>query len=260
MVNYYWPPKAGDKRGSSAREGPVTKRYRPSAASRALIRPMPMRSSARARSNLRTGGFIGIENKFYDTGINSTTVPQTTAGAEMDPAANVSCLNAIAQGDGESNRDGRQCKLTSIQVKGYVARGTSSDGADVAISPLVRVLIVWDKQTNGVQLNSEDVLQDAAFDDVNSLRNAQYMRRFQVLYDQTFELGPLTAGTDGANTISQAGPTKRFDFYKKINIPVNFTGTTADIANITDNSIHVMAIASGGSCTIGYQARVRFVG
>lgn len=211
--------------------------------------------------NDRTAGFIGIEKKFFDQYKAPTAIVASTAGAEQDIAANASCINAIAQGDGESNRDGRKCIIKSIQIKGQLNSTVQSDQADVIEPPMVRVMVYIDYQTNGAQCNSEDVLNDAAGLDMCSLRNLQYSRRFHTLYDRVFTMAPATAGTDGANTMSVNFRPIFFQVFKKMNLEVNFTGTTSDIANITDNSIHVLAIASGaGLATIGYQSRVRFVG
>lgn len=216
---------------------------------------------SRRTANMRTAGFLGIETKFHDCYKAPAAVVATTASAEQDPAANASCLNAIAQGDGESNRDGRKCLLKSLQIKGQINSTVQSDQADIVEPPMCRVVVVIDHQTNGAQLNSEDVLKDAAGLDMCSLKNLQYSRRFTTLYDQVHTLSPAVAGSDGACTMSVNFSPCYFQLYKKLNLPVNFTNTTSDIANIMDNSIHVIAIASGsGLCTLGYQSRVRFVG
>ncbi len=225
-----------------------------------IVIPTSTRWSARARANLRTGGFLGIENKFYDTKVSGDAIVTTTASAEVDPPADDHCLNAIAQGDGESNRDGRQCRLTSVQLKGLLTIDVLSDQADIPQGNILRVIIYHDKQTNGAQAQSEQVLLDTAGVDLCSLRNPQYNQRFTVWMDRIFDMSPTTAGTDGANTNSIGQPSKYFEFYKKLDLPVNFTSTTSNIANITDNSIHVIAIAQAAGAKISYQARVKFIG
>ena len=72
----------------------------------ALYKAMPRR--AHPVRNVRTGGFLNMELKFYDTantGININTSTDGSAG-EQDPTSK-NCLNAVAQGDGEQQRDGR---------------------------------------------------------------------------------------------------------------------------------------------------------
>jgi len=211
------------------------------------------------RRNVRTAGFLGIEKKFYDSELAGTAIAVGTAGSEVDPAGNLKCLNAITQGDGESSRDGRKCMLKSVQVRGNIYVTGLADQADAASGLVVRVLMVHDKQTNGAQLNAEDVLKDAGAD-INDMINMQYSRRFRILYDRTFSLRPVSTMTDGAATGSIAYEQMPFKIFKSLNMPVNYTGTTEDIANITDNSLHMIAIAGGAGANITYTARVRFVG
>jgi len=66
---------------------------------------------------------------------------------------------------------------------------------------------------------------------------------------------------DGTN-IEMSGFTVPFKLFAKLGIKVNYQGTTETVANITDNSLHVIgfttAIAMGPA--ISYNARLRFVG
>jgi len=241
----YWPSTLGKRRMPGSFVYPSAKRAR-----MARLR----------RRNIRTAGFLGIETKFYDTRKAPTAFVTTTAGAELDPAANASCLNAITQGDGESARDGKKCVLKSVEIHGVVTGTLKQDQADSKLPIIARVLLVWDKQTNGAQLNSEDVLKDDAGSDYLSMRNLQYSSRFRILWDRTFVLQNSQSMTDGANTSSSVSQTRNFKIYKKLNIPVNFTGTTEDIANITDNSLHIIGVASITDASIEYYSRVRFVG
>lgn len=217
-----------------------------------------IRGRRRAFANARTAGFMGIEKKFYDKTYGAAIVA-TTAGAEADPAANASCLNAVAQGDGESNRDGRKIVLKSIQLRGHITQTTTSEQADINPSRVVRLLLVLDQQTNGVQLNSEDVVTSSTNVE-HAYYNLQHSGRFRILYDKTFVQPVSAAGTDNANTNSVGFDTKIFKVYKSLNIPVTFDGTTEDIANITDNSLHVICFASQTGGYLEYESRLRFVG
>lgn len=211
------------------------------------------------RRNTRTAGFLGIEKKFYDKTYSGAIVA-TVASAEADPAANASCLNAIAQGDGESNRDGRRCVLKSVQIRGDIYDSGSQDGADPPGPAVIRVALVWDQQTNGAQLNSEDVFTGATNVE-HAMINLQHSGRFRILWDKTFSFGSAVAFNDdgGATGATNRGG-KIFKIYKNLNIPVTFDGTTEDIANITDNSLHMVAFASGTGYFLKYESRVRFVG
>lgn len=204
---------------------------------------------------------LGLERKFIDYEYDAAVVA-TVAGAEADPATALS-LAAIAQGDGESNRDGRQVRLVSLQMRGYLS-WAASDTTAFPTRGVVRILVVWDKQTNGAQLNAEDVLLDPTDTDHDliAMRNLQYSQRFQVLKDFFVGKPPTTSGGD-ADSFATGAATQEFNCYIKLpNIPVTYSGTTAAIGSITDNSLHVIAITNSTNTvpTLRYISRVRFVG
>jgi len=241
------------KRGRSDSATPAAKRARRDAALTKLAAivgaPAPVRRRRRASMNMRTGGFLGIENKFVDLNFSGDLGVSVT-GSECDPAT-VLALNAIAQGDGESERDGRVCRLRSVHVKGLLTKDSSS----TAPSTFVRLLLVLDTQTNGAQLNAEDVIVSAS--STITFRNLQYAKRFRVLRDQLY-----TLNSQSGVATAFGGANKTFEW----NVPLNnlvctHSGTTASVANIQDNSLHVIAIGSNAAdVALAYRSRVRFVG
>lgn len=211
----------------------------------------------RVRANLRTAGFMGIERKFVDT-TYTNTVSGAWAGGEADPAANTLC--APTQGDGESNRDGRRIVIKQIVLTGSVQRLRAADQADVREASVVHVALVQDTQTNGTQLSAEHVYVDANNVEYTP-RNLQYSQRFRVLWSRRFVLYDTCAFTDAANTGSVVGVSRLFHKVLSVNIPVNFIGNAGSVADIADNSLHVIACGSEGAIdSLKYQCRVRFVG
>lgn len=227
------------------------------------------RSSAVARMrsqrsrNVRTGGFVGMERKFYDTARAAValTAPADASGGEVDPGT-VNCISAPAQGDGESNRDGRKIHIKSVHIKGNVFVNTVPTATDTPGK--VFVAIVQDTQTNGAQLNSEDVYTNpSASTNLATMpfRNLQYSSRFKVLATKVVTADITTAAYNGTSLVGF--PThKTFEIYKNVDIPVTFSNTTAGVANVTDNSLHVIAYCQDTTSTpyIQYNARIRFVG
>ncbi len=203
----------------------------------------------------RTGGFLGIETKFIDYTYASAFVA-TMTGAEADPTT-ADSLSAIAQGDGESNRDGRKCTLISLHMRGHVQLDPVT-GSSASSPKIMRVIVVWDTQTNGTQLNSEDVILAATHVE-HGFRNLQFSKRFRILKDATFTLNPLAGAGDGTAD-DFAAVNRSFKWNFKLGIPVIHKGTTAVVANITDNSLHVIAFASDINCALRYESRIRFVG
>ncbi len=230
-------------------------------------RPRFARRFARRR-NARSGGFLGIELKFYDKGLANAalTAPTDASGGEHNPSATIA-LNTVTQGDGESQRDGRKIRMRSITIDGDIHIGAqgSQSAADAGIQCFIA--LVMDTQTNGALLNSEDVFVNpvanastAAF----PFRNLQFMKRFKVLAKRSFTLDrPQLANDTGATGgVIQGGILKKFHIAVRLNHNVIYNGTTETIANITDNSLTMIAYVTSTSMTpsLSYNSRLRFVG
>ncbi len=211
-------------------------------------------------ANRRTGGFLGIEKKFFDTESNSDAF--ATTWAAMEPAT--TNLTAVAQGDGESNRDGRKYSIVSIHVKGYVLRPASESATTPIGDATVRLCLVLDKQTNGAQLTATNVMDGGGTDDYLAFQNLQFVQRFQIIWDKTFTLpiGRSSTNEGAVNLFAVSETRMPFNFRKVFKTPivVTMSNTTADIANVTDNSIHMIGVGSSTAVTANYQCRLRFVG
>lgn len=224
------------------------------------------RANARKLANMRTGGFEGMENKFVDYQNDAATLSLTWAGGELNPAT-PGCLSAVAQGDGESQRDGRVYHINSIHLRGYVEAPNAESQTAPLKDQLVRLCLVWDTQTNGATLNAEDVMAAiGSGDDFFSFRNLQYSKRFIVLKDMTIRIPASAAGmNEGAsNLFAQANCKVPFKINKKFSKPIKVrcTGTTATVASISDNSLHLIGCCSENvnTATISFESRVRFSG
>lgn len=216
------------------------------------------------RKGARSGGYLQQEKKFATFEYDGS-VPATIAGSEASPPTEGS-LTSIAAGDGPTNRDGRHVEVVGIYIRGYILFGADPASAGQPLGDHVRLLVVLDEQTNGAALNAEDVLAETADTDLDSLafRNLEYTGRFRVLKDITIRR-PYMAMTGTVATPSYAASGVTVPF--KINLPmakkplkINYTSTTAVIANCVDNSIHMIAIAVRSTNTLRYVCRTRFVG
>jgi len=222
-----------------------------------------------ALQNIRTGGLLGIEKKFLDiprTGI-ALTAPTDATGGEIPPTSIVTgCYSAPAQGDGPTNRDGNKIVIVQADWKGAITCAAQVDQTAADVSCNVFVAMVQDQQTNAAQLNSEDVFSNPAASSnlATSLsRNMSYTRRFKILAMKTMTLRIPSLTWDGTN-IEQSGFTNYCNLSWRGKMPVTFTtgSTTADIANVTDNSIQMIAFCSntGLAPTIVGSMRIRFYG
>jgi len=224
------------------------------------------------RRNIRTGGYLGIEKKFLDTVGNGVTISESTdaTGGEVQPTAGCTgCLSAPAQGDGESNRDGRKCVIKEMMVHGVVTVSAINKGqGTLSDANYVMVALVLDTQANGATITSEQVFVNgstSAAQNINMFRNLEYASRYRVVASRIIKLKPYMVNNSvagGAYTESAIAVRENFKLSWSGDIPVTFTGTTADVANVTDNAFHLIAFADNAewATTCSFLARCRFVG
>jgi len=208
--------------------------------------------------NIRTGGYLGIERKYFDTVKTATALSASWAGGELDPTGDGLCQPT--KGTGPTNRDGDHIVVKSIQVRGKVYIGAKSDQDDVKNPSSYCMLLVHDRQTNGAQLNAEEVMV-ATDPETMAYRNLQYSKRFKVLAARRGNLYETATIADGANTGSTTGNAHFVNWNIRCNIPVDFKGDAGTIADIVDNSFHIIAVSEvAATVYVQYHARVRFVG
>lgn len=228
-----------------------------------------VRSRTYAALNARTGGLLGIEKKFLDIPMTprALVAPTDAAGAELPPTSVVTgCYSAPAQGDGPTNRDGNRIVVVECSAKGTINVNAQVDQTAADTVCYVYLAMVQDMQTNGVQLNSEDVFTNPAASAVtaaNPFRNMSYTRRFKLLAYKVCKLPIPTLTYDGTN-IEQTGFNYPVNLKWKGKMPVTFTtaSTTADIANVTDNSIQIVGFCNNTSLApvVLWNVRTRFYG
>lgn len=244
-------------------------RQRQRALIRAGLRTIPPTRFRRTR-NFRTGGFLGIEYKFLDCAWNGVTINASTDGSSGELAPSSGCTSAIsvpAQGDGESQRDGRKYTIKSVWVSGVVDTTALSDQTDVFDLSGFYFALVLDTQTNAAALNSESVFINPSTSAVamipKPLRNLQNSKRFKILASQYVPITGAYAFTDGASTGSlgpQTKPTVNLSW--KGNIVCDSVGTLANVSSASDNSISLVGYNASGNITATFigKSRVRFVG
>jgi len=220
------------------------------------------------RRNVRGAGFLGIEHKFLDSSVAATTAmsaPTDASSGEIDPTT-VNCINAVAQGDGEQNRDGRSYVIDSVMIRGTLFVEPLADQT-VTLRPVtVFLALVLDTQTNAAQMNSEDCFKNIAGSARLAsapFRNLLQNNRFRILWSKRISMGQTIIGFDNTN-MEKEGVERQFSiFKKKLKIKVVCKGTSANVTDIVDNSLHLIGYQSGTNAqtvTIGYNARIRFRG
>ncbi len=187
------------------------------------------------------------ESKFHDVDLDDAVV---------DAAGSVTasvCL--IAQGVTESTRVGRKCTLTSIGWKFDMTLPVSSSSTGTS-SDHCRVIMYEDKQANGATAAVLDILESANYQSFNNLTNSG---RFRTLCDQEFDLNYIAGAGDGA-TNDWAETVTSGSFYKKVNIPLEFSAGTGAITEIRSSNIGVLLISRSGVTGFNSKIRLRFSG
>lgn len=221
------------------------------------------RVAAMVMSNIRTGGFAGLENKFLDTELTTTSLAATWGTFNPTGTGSTNTLSVPVVGTGESERNGRMYTINSVMVRGVITSvPLESQGAPIA-DIRARVIVYWDTQTNSAEAVATDIMDGGATDDVLAFRNLQNTKRFIVLYDKSIVLHFNNQTNEGAINLFAAGSVHRpFSFYKRFKngIAVQCDGTTANVSSVTDNNFGLAAVATTTNVQIAYQARIRFTG
>lgn len=146
----------------------------------------------------------------------------------------VTVLNACTAGGLPTNRVGRRICMKSVLIKGFFSMQPTSTQ-----SCPIRMIIVYDKQTNKAAPAAADILAADAIQNPNLLANSH---RFQVIRDIIIPC------------IGTAGPQSVYvNEYAKINLETEFidgagAGTVADI---TSGGLFALAYANGTTAAGG---------
>lgn len=199
---------------------------------------------------VRTSGFFGRfaqggELKFHDVTVDDPSI--SSAGTIQ------TLLNGIAQGTTESTRIGRKCTIRSINWRWMLIKAAASSKS--ASSDTVRVILYLDKQANGATAGVTDILETDQFLSFNNLANKS---RFRTLMDRTYSMNSTAGGGDGT-TEDYTEFQLNDSFYKKVNIPIEFSGTAGTIGEIRSNNIGCLILSETGAiCALVSRMRLRF--
>jgi len=158
----------------------------------------------------------------------------------------VSCINAVTLGDEAFSRDGRKITNKSILITGYGA------SADTKGAP--RILVVYDKQTNGTQPLITDILTENNWAAPMNLNNRD---RFKILYDNVAGLGK---GTNPLQVVpANSGGIFYYHKYIKCDLPTVFGEAASGVAMIKTGGLFIVYVGTGLVSIVGeFRTRVRF--
>lgn len=209
----------------------------------------------------RSRSALAPEVKFYDTTGSVSFVASTDAtGGEI--GASMCCP---AQGDGDQNRDGKKIICKYLEIRGSIDWAPEEIQANPPLGQQCFLALVLDTMTSGAQLNSEDVFKNLGASVSTAtvpLRNLLFNSRFRVMKKETFDLNVNNVSHFAIDSFSHAGKRVNFEWFIPLrDLVVNYNaGTTAVVGSIQDNNLQLVGFGNSASCTISYNARLRFVG
>lgn len=151
-------------------------------------------------------------------------------------------LNGVAQGTDYTNRLGRKVMWRSLLIRMEIVAKTPAS-YNLAAGQMLRILIVLDKQSNGSQPASSDILADGGGGIVTtSLTNLQNRERFVIIVDKMVRFPGQYYDGSRLTTVGGGIPPIVFKFFKKMMLPTVYNGTGATYGNITTNSLWLFMI------------------
>lgn len=200
---------------------------------------------------------VGPEHKFVDS-------PCTGGGWGITwtqyPLEN---LLGVAQGDGESERDGRVYWITEITGHLTVCLPLLNNSTFPANPFQGRYIVFVDHQTNGTEYVTDDVINEVEFCELESFYNLHNEDRFTILEDETiyFESQMVQHAVE---EFANAGALFSIVINHVFDPPMRVTcsGTSANISDVVDNSIHMMYVRDNNTPVHSTTAlwRMRFFG
>lgn len=192
---------------------------------------------------MRPGGWRGYPLRRANAEKNAQT-----GAIVADPAANAGTthlLNGISPGTGFNERVGRKFVIKSIQLRlhlSYRYMGDTSMAYGAVPAGILRVVLVWDKQPNGVTPAITDIF---VTNNAQSMTNLDNRNRFNILMDKVYSTPNMAQGETNAvddHCISLGGTVCKK--YKKCNLTtINNAGAAGTVADITTGALWLVLLS-----------------
>lgn len=175
----------------------------------------------------------------------------STVTSNVPAAGNISTLNAVATGTDFTNRTGRKTTMKSLLLRLTLnpLPATSAPSGDA-----VRIVVLYDTQTNGAIPVVGDVLSGGTWDSPINLTNRD---RFKILMDKQVN---MAASTYTAGALTAGSPeTKFLKKYRQFSLETIFNGTAGSVTQIQTGGLFILYISEANNVTnLLINSRVRF--
>lgn len=206
------------------------------------------RPAKRARAN--TGGKVVQRKPYYGRQSGELKFFDTAISFNVDSTGEVPStgqLVLIPQGVTESTRVGRKCVITAIQGRLDLL---FQPGANATATSTAVIYVVLDKQANGAAAAATDVFTSTVL--TQAMHNLSNSGRFVILKKLQYTFNPPAGASTALNNMLVHS-----EWYKKCNIPLEFSGATGAITELRSNNIFLLASAYGTDDLIAVAGNVR---
>jgi len=195
-----------------------------------------------------------------------------SAGLAMNSTGTIQCLNFIQVGSSMFNRIGRRVEMKSIR---FTMEWNVINAARVCDMDYGRIIIVYDRQTNGAYPAITDVIQDTDQTGANTTTslsgiNMNNRDRFVVIMDKRIYLPQVTIAAPGVLTAAFAIDSTRFigivdEFRKLFNLTTHYKADSnpAGIGDISTGALYVISLgtnaAGADAWSVAWNARLKYV-
>lgn len=239
---------------------PTVKRYKKPTKAQAYKQQVAQRRMQQIMSNRVIPMQLSNNNKGE---IKTVDIAQTVNSFRTIAAVSGILLNGCTAGASYYNRIGAKIRMKSIQFKANVTN------AATAIEGILRWLIVYDKQTNGVMPAITDILETRDFSGtatttIYSCLKTENRERFEIVRDKTWH-SPSVTNTGGVLTnLSFPSDDDEMEFSEFLKLKSRKTcykASTGAVGDITTGGLYMFCLISGAadqSWSITTATRLRF--
>lgn len=159
-------------------------------------------------------------------------------------------VNGVGVGAQYIARVGSKIRMTSFYIRGTIFHASVDP-----ICQTMRMILVYDMQSNGTTITGQNVMLYGSTGpnvDVNSMMNMAVRDRFKILWDKAFSLKMYGTGSTAANT-----ERIHVNKYKRLNHEVTFSGIDATAGSISTGALWLILL---GEVSVATDSEANFVG
>jgi len=202
------------------------------------------------------------EIKTYDFPVGASTQTNT-----ISTTATFDVLNLPVEGASFYNRIGRKILMRSVHITGMLK--TTNNGAG-NIAEYLRIMLVYDRQTNGAAPAIADVLADYdqagnTTTDAYSKMNMNNVERFLILRDHRVQIpdnGVSALERSEAAIMNYDSQANINWFVKLTDLETHFKASAGSVGDIATGALYLITFGPVASATAGYSiiynARLRY--